>query len=56
MINPIVYSAASASTYTDKKLAILKPGNWKLTGSGFLRIRNIDSGSSQTLRVSTVMD
>ena len=35
MINPIVYSAASASTYTDKKLAILKPGNWKLTEAGF---------------------
>lgn len=56
MINPIAFSAASASTYTDKKLAVLKPGNWRAKGTNFSRNRNITSGSSHTLRFNSIMD
>jgi hypothetical protein len=56
LIDPITFSATSATTYTTKKLALLKPGSWRLTGTGFLRNRNRSSDHAQTLRVSTVLD
>lgn len=56
MINPIAFSAASASTYTDKKLAVLKSGNWKAKGTGFVRNRNITSKSSHTFRFNSILD
>lgn len=56
LINPIAFSAASASAYTDKKLAVLKAGNWQVKGTGFVRIRNKNSGLAQALRISSVID
>lgn len=56
MINPIAFSADSASAYTTMKLAVLKTGNWKARGTGFVRIRNKDSNSTQTFRFNSVLD
>lgn len=56
LINPIAFSATSASTYTDKKIAVLKTGNWTVKGTNFSRNRNITSSTTHTLRVSTVLD
>lgn len=56
MINPIAFSATSATAYTTQKVAVLSAGNWRVKGTGFLRNRNIDSGRNHILRASTVID
>ncbi len=56
MITPITFSSARASSYTDKKLAVLKTGNWNFVGSNFFFNRSIDSSVQHTLRVSLVLD
>lgn len=56
MINPISFSAESASTYTSKKVAVLKSGNWRLKGTSFDGVRNKNSDSSQTLRINSIVD
>ncbi len=56
MINPIAFSADSASSFTTRKVAVLGAGNWQVKGTGFVRIRNKNSDVGQTLRVSSVLD
>lgn len=56
MINPIAFSAESASSFTTRKMATLGAGNWQVKGTGFVRIRNKNSNVAQTLRVSSVLD
>lgn len=56
MINPIAFSAESASAFTTRKMAVLGAGNWQVKGTGFVRIRNKNSDVAQTLRVSSILD
>lgn len=56
MITPIAFNAASASTYTNKKLAILKSGNWRARGTGFVRNRNKNPDSTHTFRFNSILD
>jgi hypothetical protein len=56
MINPIGFSAASATAYTSEKVAVLGTGTWQLKWTGFFTNRNRDSNRDQVLRISSVMD
>jgi hypothetical protein len=56
MINPIAFSAESASSFTTKKVAVLGAGNWQVKGTGFVRIRNKNSDVAQALRISSIID